>query len=92
MHIMINGFYLSLNNIFIITEISKGNAESYFQILYHPNKTECNFGYAPKMDNEVDCIYGHFYFKDRQKLIETRNRILNLLTNAAQLNETRKSL
>lgn len=92
MHIMINDFYLSLNDIFIISELMDYGEGMFFQILYHPNKLECNFFHSPKMDKNIDMLYGHFYFNNEKDLINTRNRITNILTNAAQLNEARKAL
>jgi hypothetical protein len=86
MHIMINGNYLSLDNILFISKIEDlrpaHQAKSFYIHYLIGNKTiEFYQSEACPLDGEMK--YSNFYFKNESVLTETYNRIIEILTNNA---------
>lgn len=89
MHIIINGNYLSLNNILavgsIITDKNSPNFNS-FGIMYHCNESIL-FYHKPACPENGELVYSAFYFKDEKEFINIREQIIKILTeNAAKSN------
>lgn len=89
MHIIINGNYLSLDNIFAITKIndlSHQRQDKVFTLIYHSGR-EVEFYQRSDCPIDGEFAYKNFYFKSEQTLIDIHNHILETLTtNATKFN------
>jgi hypothetical protein len=84
MHIMINGNYLSLDDVLIVTGLKNlrpSNMWTTFKIIYRKGG-EVDF--YQQLENTIAGQYGTtFYFKTEDEITEVYNRIITILTNNA---------
>lgn len=93
MHIIINGNYLSLDNILTISKIRYANTDKpSFEIIYHTGK-ECNFYYTDTCEeNNGELWNTTFYFKNKDEFMTIHERIMSTLNNATEFNTTSKKI
>lgn len=85
MHIMINGNYLSLNNVLTVGSIIKDKTSPTFNsfgIMYH-NDVGIFFYHKPECPENGELVYSAFYFKDEKEFINIREQIIKILTENA---------
>jgi hypothetical protein len=85
MHIMINGNFLSLDNIITISAIRYPDGySSNFNITYQTGR-EVVFYYTPEAkEKEGELWYSAFYFKDKSSFERCHKNIIQILTDAAK--------
>lgn len=85
MHVIINGNFLSLDNILILTAINNDPAGNWFVIRYM-NGQEIYFYHREQAPEDITLHYRAFYFKNIATLEMHRTLILNLFIDAAEFN------